>query len=176
MDKELSELVKKAGRNFDAPPLHLWQPEFSGDIDINIDREGVWFHEGGKIERDSIVRLFAAILRREDDGNYYLVTPGEKWRIRVEALPLIVTDVEYSPNPSESDVLMATLNTGKIVSIDSDHPLYLEPAADNIAAVKLSHGLAALCSRAAWYRLVEMAESVDGRVCVQSGSEKYFLE
>jgi uncharacterized protein len=176
MDKQLSELAKKAGRNFDAPPLHLWQPDFSGDIDINIDRDGVWFHEGGKIERDAIVRLFAAILRREDDGDYYLVTPGEKWRIRVELLPLVITDVEYSSSPSGVGVLMATLNTGKTVAIDRDHPLYLEPAAENIAAIKLPHGLAALCTRAAWYRLVAMAESIDGRVCVKSGSEKYFLE
>jgi hypothetical protein len=176
MDKQLTELVKKAGRNFDAPPLHLWQPEFSGDIDINIDRDGVWFHEGGRIDRDAIVRLFAAILRREEDGHYYLVTPGEKWRIRVAVLPLIITDVEYSSGGPDAGVLMATLNTGKTVAIDSEHPLYLEPAAENIAAIKLPHGLAALCSRATWYRLVEMAETIDGRACVKSGAENYFLE
>ena len=42
---------------------------------------------------DSLVRLFASILRREEDGQYYLVTPVEKWRIEVESHPLMVTDI-----------------------------------------------------------------------------------
>ena len=94
-DNSLEGIEQQLGkrRNFDAPPLHLWQPALSGDIAIRITAEGDWYHEGGKIERDALVRLFASILRREDDGEYYLVTPGEKWRIVVELHPLMVIDI-----------------------------------------------------------------------------------
>ena len=50
------------GRNFDSPPLHLWHPPLSGDIDIVIDSEGRWFHDGGPFQRDAIVRLFERVI------------------------------------------------------------------------------------------------------------------
>ena len=176
MDDKLTAIEKKVGRNFDSPPLHLWHPELSGDIDIRIDREGNWFHESVKIERKSIVRLFASILRREDDGEYYLVTPGEKWRIRVDLLPLMVTDIEWSQADGKESALLATLNTGKTIVVDAGHALYLEDRMEDIAAIHLPHGLAALFSRSAWYRLVEMAEQRPEGVCVTSAGETFPLE
>ena len=151
----------KGGRNFDNPPLDKWHPPLSGDMEIRITRDGTWFHEGGEIRRDALVRLFASILRREEDREYYLVTPVEKWRIRVALHPLIVTDVD-SHEGSGGEGLQLTLNTGRQLFVDEEHPLFLEPAVGNIACVQLDHGLSALFSRAAWYRLVEMA--VDGEL------------
>ena len=49
---------------------------FCGDIDIRIAGDGTWFHEGCPIGRLPLVKLFASVLRREDD-DYWLVTP---WR------------------------------------------------------------------------------------------------
>ena len=43
------------------PPIHLWQPERVGEIDIRIDREGHWYHEGTRIQRQPLVDLFATI-------------------------------------------------------------------------------------------------------------------
>ncbi len=176
MNDTLLAIGKKVGRNYDSPPLHLWDPPLSGDIDIRIDKEGRWVHEGVEIERDSIVRLFASILRREDDTEYYLVTPGEKWRIEVEALPLLVIDVDKVKGDSPEEVIEATLNTGKRVTIGSEHELYLENAHDNIAAIRLDHGLCALFNRSAWYRLVEMSEQIEGRACVASAGEVFPIE
>ena len=84
----------EAGKSVSNPPLHLWQPELSGTIDIVIRRDGSWIHEGTQIKRFALVRIFASILRREEDGEYYLVTPVEKWRLRVECLPLVIVDFE----------------------------------------------------------------------------------
>lgn len=171
MGDDLETLEKAAGegRNFDRPPLHLWNPPLSGDIDIRIAADGTWYHEGTAIRRESLVSLFASILRREEDGEYYLVTPGEKWRIGVELHPLVVTDVELLGEEG-GPVLRARLNTGKTVDIGEEHPLFLEPAVGNIAAVRLWHGLAALFSRAAWVRLVEMAGEHQGVPAVVSDS------
>lgn len=144
-------------RNLEAPPLHLWHPALSGDIDIRIARDGQWFHEGRPIKRDAIVRLFASILRREDDGDYYLVTPAEKWRIRVEQHPLLVVAVDGVQTPDGPELQLG-LNTGKRVVVDQQHPLFLDPDCDGIAAIRLDHGLSALCNRNAWYQLVALAD------------------
>ena len=176
MDKQLKGIEEQVGtrRNFDSPPLHLWHPALSGDIPIRIAADGTWYHDGGKIEREALVRLFASILRREEDGEYYLVTPVEKWRIRVELHPLMVADVEILQEEGEQ-LLQATLNTDKTITIDAEHPLFLEPAVGDVAALKLPHGLTALFTRAAWYRLVEMAQERDGLPCVYSAGCQFML-
>jgi hypothetical protein len=176
MKLDLTDIEKRAseGRNYDSPPLELWHPELSGDIDIIIRADGTWYHEGEVIARDSIVRLFASILRREEDGEYYLVTPGEKWRIQVELHPLIVTDISRIET-AEAALLRATLNTGKIIDIGENHPLFLEPRMDGVAAVTLPHGLSALFSRNAWYRLVDMADPQQTPPAVSSAGQTYIL-
>ena len=161
-------------RNFDSPPLHLWNPALSGDIPIRIAADGCWYHDGSPIRRESLVRLFASILRREDDGEYYLVTPAEKWRISVELHPLIVTDV--SPvGEGETHVLQATLNTGRTVQIGEQHALFFEASLGEIPALRLDHGLSALLSRPAWYRLVDLAEDRNGVPALSSGDYHFAL-
>ncbi len=164
------------GQPADRPPLERWHPPLSGDIDILILRDGTWLHEGRPIARPALVRLFSSILRCEEDGHYYLVTPVEKWRIRVEAHPLLVTDVEPVGGKGERR-LSATLNTGARVIVGEDHPLFLDPAIGEgeVAALSLDHGLSALFSRAAWYRLVDMAEDRGGVPTVRSGDYLFAL-
>ena len=171
--EEIERGIVKQG-NFEAPPLHLWEPDLSGDIDIRIDREGAWYHEGTRIERASLVRLFASILRREADGHYYLVTPAEKWRLQVELHPLIVVDVEALGEAPGSG-LRARLNTGRHADIGGSHPLFLESAVGDVAGIRLWHGLAGLFSRPAWYRLVEGACEIDGVPVVRSGDYEFPL-
>ena len=68
MDKQLTGIEEQIGirRNFDAPPLHLWQPPLSGDIPIRITADGTWYHDGGRIQREALVKLFASILRQSE--------------------------------------------------------------------------------------------------------------
>ena len=47
--------AEKAGK---LPPVHLWDPPFCGDLDMEIRRDGTWFHEGTPIGRKPLVRLF----------------------------------------------------------------------------------------------------------------------
>lgn len=172
--KQKLEAVEQAAntttRNFQDPPLEQWDPPLSGDIDIEIDSEGQWIHEGSVIRREAIVRLFAAILRREADGDYYLVTPGEKWRIRVQRHPLMITDCDYRDGD-----LWVTLNSGRRWRVDDQHPLSLDPDCEHVAAIRLPHGLSALCTRAAWVRLVELAEQRDGQPGVFSAGRWFPL-
>jgi hypothetical protein len=161
------------GTDSAAPPLHRWHPPLSGDIAITIRRDGSWWHEGRPIQRKALVRLFASILRREEDGDYYLVTPVEKWRVQVEGHALQAVDVE-SVERDGAPVLVATLNTGTVVEIGPDCPLFFD-ADTGAAGIGLPHGLSALLARPAWYRLVELAGSSPDGVSVRSGDYRFRL-
>ena len=170
MSRTLEDLEKSARkRNFDSPPLDQWHPPLSGDIDIEIAADGSWRHEGREIRREALVRLFASILRREADGHYYLVTPAEKWRIRVARHPLMVVAVDAGEAGGQT-CLTVTLNTGRQVTVGSDYPLSLD---NGIPVLALDHGLTALFNRSAWYQLADLA---DEAAMVHSGGEAFFLE
>ncbi len=113
-------------------------------------------------------------MRREEDGEYYLVTPTEKWRIAVESHPLLITDIDVL-EVAGVQVLEATINTGRRILVSEEQPLFLDPAVGDIAALCLPHGLTALCTRSAWYRLVDLAETRDGMVVLRSGDFEFRL-
>lgn len=139
------------------PPVHLWNPPLGGDSLIRIARDGRWYHDGGLIERETLVRLFATILRREEDGGYVLVTPVEKQSVTVEDTPFIAVEVK-SEGAGPDRTLAFRLNVGDMVIAGAEHPLRFatrdgEPAP--ILAVR--GGMEARIGRAAFYALVDMA-------------------
>jgi len=152
-------------------PLEQWQPDYCGEIDMAISIDGTWYHEGVAIKRAELWQLFAGILRREADGEYYLVTPVEKCRVEVALHPLIITDMQWDES-GETPRLMAVLNAGGTFPVGPEFSLKLEEKAGGAAYIELPHGLSALCSRAAWYRLVDLA---DDDHSIVSGGAKFFL-
>ena len=163
------DLLSVNGRH--PAPLDQWQPDYCGDIDMAISSDGTWYHEGVMIKRPELWQLFAGILRREADNEYYLVTPVEKCRVNVELHPLIITDMQCDVT-GESAQLLAVLNAGGVFPVGPEYPLRLEKKAGGAAYIELPHGLSALCSRAAWYRLVDLAADDHSIV---SGGAKFFL-
>ena len=163
------DLLSVNGRH--PAPLDVWQPDYCGDIDMAISSDGTWYHEGVMIKRPELWQLFAGILRREADNEYYLVTPVEKCRVNVELHPLIITDMQCDVS-GESAQLLAVLNAGGVFPVGPEYPLRLEKKAGGAAYIELPHGLSALCSRAAWYRLVDLAADDHS---VVSGGAKFFL-
>ena len=147
------EHLPKAG----TPPLHLWHPDLSGDIDIVIRKDGSWWHEGGEIKRQALVSLFASILRYEPDTGYVLVTPVEKWRIQVEDVPFIC----IASDQRGSDYYFA-LNTGSELKLGLDHPLRLKPYGDTLVPyVFVRDGLEARVNTVVYYRLASEAVEYD---------------
>ena len=170
LQRQLDEARKAPG----GPPVDQWDPPLSGTIDIRILADGSWLHEGDPIRRGALVRLFTSILRREDDGAYYLVTPVEKWRIAVDLHPLVVEDVEAVEEAGQV-TLLASCNSGRQVPIDAEPPLFSEPAAAGAAVVRLERGLTALFSRKAWGRLVDLAVEEAGQSVVYSAGQRFLL-
>src|ERR1700752_432635 len=77
------------------PPVHLWNPPFCGDLDMRIAVDGTWFYLKTPIGRGALVKLFAAVLKREGD-KYFLVTPVEKCGIVVEDAPFLAVELEVA--------------------------------------------------------------------------------
>lgn len=142
------------------PPVHLWNPAHSGEIDIVIRRDGRWIHEGAAINREALVRLFSTVLRKDPDG-YWLVTPVEKMRIRVEDAPFIAVRVDRAPDGT----LRFATNVGDEVEAGPEHMIRVEtdPATGEPRPyLHVRRGLEALIARPVFYELVEMAEEREG--------------
>ncbi|MEE4108400.1 MAG: DUF1285 domain-containing protein [Halieaceae bacterium] len=112
----------------DPKTLASWEPDLSGDIDIVIHSDGSWSHGGSPIGREGLVRLFASLLRREADNAYYLVTPVEKWRIRVERHALVAVDCDRTGHNGDG-TWFVLLNTGGRCRIGGPYQLHVQGVA-----------------------------------------------
>lgn len=143
------------------PPVAQWNPSHCGDSEMRIARDGTWFHQGSPIGRESMVRLFSTVLRREADGSHVLVTPVEKLSIDVEDAPFLAVEVK-SDGTGRDRTLSFRLNTGDLVTADADHALVMRGTADAPRPyLHVRGGLEALIGRAVYYELVNLALADD---------------
>nr|WP_280338242.1 DUF1285 domain-containing protein [Salinicola acroporae] len=135
-------------------------------MDLIISANGEWIHEGSPIRRSALVGLLSRVLRREADGDYYLVTPVEKLRIVVEDLPLLIIDADRAG----ADWVAVTAG-GDRVPLDATHRLTLVsgPGGDLLPALPVRHGLLARLHRNLYYRWVELSVQRDGEMGLWSG-------
>lgn len=142
------------------PPVHLWNPAHCGEIDIVIRKNGEWFHEGARIGREALVRLFSTVLRKDPDG-FCLVTPVEKMKITVEDAPFVAVAVDRGRAADGSDVLTFRTNVGDEVEAGPDNAIRVEidPATGEPRPyLHVRRGLEALINRPVFYELAEMAQ------------------
>ena len=166
-------LAAAAGRSL--PPVAQWRPARTGAIDIRIAANGDWYHEGTRIKRFAIAKLFATVLR-QDDGDYYLVTPAEKLRIQVDDAPFVATDMEAEGEGATLRIGFRT-NVGDAVVADAAHPIaVVDPAGEPRPYVEVRCGLKALIARPVFYRLAALAtEEPNGEVAVWSCGTRFRL-
>ncbi|WP_170131958.1 DUF1285 domain-containing protein [Arenicella xantha] len=151
--------LEKISQQIDArsqPPVDTWKPKQLGEIDITIDSDGIWQHEGAPFKRLSLVRLFASILWFEND-QYFLVTPAEKLRIKVADVPYVVQQVERVDGN-----WVATTNTQEQVIVSAAHPVQLRNYRGQLVPyLHVRYDLWARLNRACYLTWIEaaMAES-----------------
>ena len=148
------------------PPVHLWNPPFCGTIDMRIAGDGTWFYMNSPIGRKPLVKLFSSILRKDDDGSYYLVTPVEKCGIAVDDAPLVAIHMAVEGG-GRDQVIRFTTHVDDVVAVDHDHPLRFEKehGTDGLKPYVLVRGrLEALVNRPIFYDLVAKGtvERLDG--------------
>ncbi len=165
----LAALIERAGASGKGvPPVEKWNPPFCGDIDMEIRRDGTWFYMGTPIGRMPLVKLFSSVLRKDEDGKTYLVTPVEKIGIRVEDAHFLAVEMNAHAEDGEQ-VLTFRTQTGDLVEAGPDHPLRFETAKENEGVkpyLRVRGRLDALISRAVMYELVGIGEEmeIDGRL------------
>lgn len=154
----MAELEKTSAAG--TPPVHLWHPEVQKDINLTISSNGTWFYDDSEIKRPRLIRLFASVLRREGD-DYFLVTPVEKCRIKVEDAPfqgilMTVTGADAQ------QVLTLTTDVGHTCDIDAQHPLRIEQQGEQwIPYVMIRDGLEARLNRNVYYQLADLMQIND---------------
>ena len=152
------------------PPVDQWQPEQRGDSEMRIAADGKWFHQGGEIKRPAMVRAFATLLRRNADGQHWLVTPQEMLSIEVEDAAFIAVDVA-----AQGDALAFRLGTDDTVIAGPDHPIIARGDPDVPALyVAVRHGTEARLNRSTYAQLVELALA-GGDLSVSSKGETFPL-
>ena len=146
---EIADLV--AARKL--PPVEGWAPQQAGDSAMRIAADGTWFHEGEPIRREAMVRAFAGLLKRDDDGQHWLVTPFEKLTIAVEDAAFIAVDCVRA-----DDALAFRLNTDDLVIAGPDHSLRAAGSPEEPALyLNVRRGCEARLNRSTWAQLAEIA-------------------
>lgn len=154
--ESLANAARAASRK-GPPPVHLWNPDFCGDLDMRIARDGTWFYLGTPIGRKPLVKLFASIIRRDGD-RYFLVTPVEKVGIIVDDAPFVAVDFE-AKGSGDAQTLTFTTNVDDVVVAGPEHPIRVVRDADSgepSPYVLIRRNLEALIDRKSFYRLIDL--------------------
>ncbi len=152
------------------PPVDQWHPAHRGDSEMRIAADGRWFHQGGEIRRPAMVRAFSSLLRRDEAGQHWLVTPQEMQSIEVEDAAFVAVDVVH-----EGDALAFRLSTDDTVIAGPDHPIIARGDAEVPALyIAVRHGCEARLNRSTYGQLIELALAND-KLSVSSMGETFSL-
>ena len=155
-DRSLQSLADKLGQG--VCPVNDWDPSHVADIDLRISRDGTWYYEGSPIHRLRLVKLFASVMRRDDD-DYYLVTPVEKLRIQVDHVPFIAVEMDQEGGGASQRLLFRT-NVDDVVEASLRHPIRIvidASTGEPSPYILIRDRLEALISRPVFYQMADLA-------------------
>ena len=142
------------------PPVDKWNPDFCGDIDMRIMRNGKWFYMGSEIKRPAMIKLFSRILRLDEDNHYYLVTPVEKVRIQVEDAPFVATSIRQETKNGIKNLYFTT-NLNEKILLSNQNPIDIKidiNTEEPSPYILVRKNLKALISRSVFYELIDLAK------------------
>lgn len=162
---EIAELVA----NRKLPPVESWEPAETGDSEMRIASDGKWFHQGGEITRPAMIRAFSSLMRRDADGQHWLVTPQQKLSIIVDDVPFIAVELQ-SEGRGQARSLAFRLNTDDLVFADGEHPIEVR---DGLPYLHVRGGMWAKLARPVYYELANLAlaENADAPSIWSKGSQ-----
>ena len=152
-------------------------PENCGDFDMHITEDGTWYYRNSPIGRKNLVKLFATVLQRDEDGQYWLVTPVERGLVQVDDVPFVIVEMQLQSGDHGMELHMRT-NLDHWVRLDDDHPLSVRKAPnsdEDRPYVHIRDGLDALVNRAVYYDLVEIAEMRQNSLIIESAGCRFTL-
>jgi hypothetical protein len=148
------------------PPVEQWHPADTADSHLRIAANGTWYHRGEPITRPAMVRAFASLLTRDDDGRHWLVTPECRQSVEVDDAAFVAVEMR-----AETDALVFRLNTDELVIAGPGHPLRAvgDP---QVPAIYLTvrRGCEARLNRSTWLQLAEHALAAGGLTVGSQGA------
>ena len=172
----LAQLTQQLEGENQHPPVEKWHPPFCGDMDIRIKADGTWLYMGTPIGRQSLVKLFASVLCKQDE-QYFLVTPVEKVRIVVEECPFVITSWQQHPS-EQGQIISFESNVGDSFVLSDKHPLQLPtPQQKGPLYLDIHRNMQAVIHRNVYYQLAEIAtlDTQQGKqyAILQSAQQSY---
>lgn len=139
-------------------------PRECGPLPFIIKRDASWLYRGSPIGRKELVCLFASVLKRAEDGGYWLETPAERGPIEVEDAPFLAVELDWS-GLGRDQVLTFRTNVDQIVTAGPEHPIrvshdFLTCEPTPYILVRQgdgAHAIEARINRATYYELVALA-------------------
>ncbi len=140
-------------------------PVECGDLPFLIKRDGTWLYRGTPINRKELVCLFSSVLRREEDGSWWLQTPAERGRIEVEDAPFVAVELDWAGD-GRHQVLSFRTNIDEVVTAGPEHPIRVSHdliTCEPTPYIRVRLGAAAhlaveaRINRATYYELVALA-------------------
>jgi len=147
------------------PPKRVERmPIDCGQFPLLIRRDGTWLYRGSPIGRKELVCLFASVLKRDEDGTFYLETPAERGRIDVEDAPFVAVELDWTGDGQDQCLSFRT-NIDEVVTAGPDHPIRVSHdllTCEPTPYVRVRHGagnwmIEARIGRAVYYELVALA-------------------
>lgn len=152
-----------------------------GHFGMKIARDGTWFYQGTPIGRKRLCQLFSTVLRRHEDGSFWLVTPVERGLIDVEDAPFTAVEMFVEGEGADQAISFRT-NLDEMIVAGPEHPIHvqidpvtLEPS----PYIEVREGLDALILRSVFYHLIDIADLTeaegDSRLTVISKGNTFDL-
>ena len=176
LERALAQGKEEGNRTPDPPD----GPQMCGDIDIRIARDGTWYYLGSPIDRRRLVKLFASVLKRDESGDFWLITPAEMCRIKVDDAPFTAVEMKVDRDKHGQRLIFRS-NIDEMVTAGLDHPIRVEinsETGEPSPYIELRDGLKALIVRSVFYELVEIGEEreLNGDTMLVVESDGEFFE
>ena len=161
--EKITAQIKKQGGTI--PPVELWNPDYCGEMELQIKANGDWYYAGTIFKRVSLVKLLSSVLKKEED-EYFLVTPVEKLKITVDDAPFVLTQWHWQDENKKT--MMVSNNVGDEFVLDANHPITLN--ANGELYVTVRRNLLAKVHRNIYYQWIDLAEETK----TEKGTELVF--
>tara|TARA_B100000780_G_scaffold156651_1_gene109564 strand:- start:823 stop:1362 length:540 start_codon:yes stop_codon:yes gene_type:complete len=173
----LEQLIKHA-QQLPAYDLAAWKPKFNGDMDLIISADGTWYHQGSAILKPKIMQLFGRLLQRQANGDYWIITPIDAFRITVEDLPFVIVAADYVQQRDQG-LWQFTSNMGDQIMLTQADQLLVTSDAEQHPKPQLyvREGLWGRINRRVFYQLALACELVEtplgNHAQLSSGAHRY---